>query len=268
VNTSQLIAFLNSIGARPRKDLSQNFLINPDAIAKIVDLAEVAAGDWVLEIGPGTGAITQELLKRGAHVLAVEKDPLFAKHLQRIQTESNHLEIVCCDFLSFSIPSQQTWKVVSNLPFQITAPILTSLCGASQQLTSATLVVQKEVGDRICAKPHSKLMGSLTIFLQFYAQLISSFPLSSDCFYPKPAVESTVLQLRFKQSQPPIDPDLFFQIVHQAFQQRRKMVTTSLKTLYPKLGKTLEKVGIPTNVRPEDLSLQEWIKIIAELLEK
>ena len=268
MNTSELITFLNAIGARPRKDLSQNFLINSSVIEHIVDLAEIVPGDWVLEIGSGTGAITEVLLSRRAHVLAIEKDPLFAKHLQRMQTEDHRLEIVCSDILNFPIPTEKKWKVVSNLPFQITAPILTILCDQSHQFESATLVVQKEVGDRIAAKPHSKLMGALTIFLQFYTELAGSFPIPSDCFYPKPAVESTALRLNFKHGPPPIDSNLFFPIVRKAFQQRRKMITTSLKPMYPELAETLLKVGVPTKARPEDLTLQEWIEIIANLMGK
>jgi 16S rRNA (adenine1518-N6/adenine1519-N6)-dimethyltransferase len=269
LNKSTLLDFLNEIGATPRKELSQNFLINSSAISQIVDLAELTPGDWVLEIGAGAGAITQELLARGAHVLAIEKDRNFAHHLERMQTEDQRLQIRCCDFLQFPLDTllalSSTWKVVSNLPYQITAPILEILCDHASLFTSATLVVQKEVGDRICAKPHSKIMGSLTIFLQFYTEFAGSFPLSASCFYPKPAVESMALRLDFKPSKSPIDPLLFFPIVRKAYQQRRKMLTTSLKTVCPTLGAILITLGLSPKARPEELALEDWIALVKEI---
>ena len=266
MNKSTLLAFLNEIGVTPRKELSQNFLIDPTTISHMADLAEIHPGDWVLEIGAGAGAITQELLARGAHVLAIEKDRNFAHHLERMQTKDKRLHIQCCDFLQFPMSSLQTfsstWKVVSNLPYQITAPILEILCDHAAQFTSATLIVQKEVGDRICAKPHSKIMGSLTIFLQFYSTFAGSFPISSNCFYPKPAIESMALRLDFKHTKPPIDPLFFFPIVRKAYQQRRKMLTTSLKTLYPTLGTILTSLGLSPKARPEELSLDDWLILV------
>jgi len=270
LNKSTLLAFLNEIGATPRKELSQNFLINSSAICQIADLAEISPSDWVLEIGAGAGAITQELLARGAQVLAIEKDPTYAHHLERMQTEDQRLHIRCCDFLQFPLNALQamspTWKVVSNLPYQITAPILEMLCDHASYFTSATLVVQKEVGDRICAKPHTKIMGSLTIFVQFYAGFAGSFPISSSCFYPKPAVESMGLRLNFKHTKPPIDPLLFFPIVRKAYQQRRKMLTTSLKTVCPTLGAILITLGLSPKVRPEELTLENWIALIKAIV--
>lgn len=266
MNKSTLLAFLHEIGATPRKELSQNFLINPSIISHIAELAEITPGDWVLEIGPGAGAITQELLARGANVLAIEKDRTFANHLEGMQTEDQRLHIRCCDFLQFPLDPLKalspTWKVVANLPYQITAPILEILCDHNSLFTSATLVIQKEVGDRICAKPHSKVMGSLTIFVQFYADFAGSFSISSSCFYPKPAVESMALRLNFKPTEPPIDPLLFFPIVRKAYQQRRKMLATSLKTVCPTLGTILAVLGLSPKARPEDLTLENWIALI------
>lgn len=266
---SDLLAFLAKHHLTPRKSLSQNFLVDSATIAKMVSLAEIGPGDHVLEIGPGAGAITQELLDKGAHVYAIEIDSLFAQHLTRLQTPDNRLHVECADFLTFPITQLRalnpTWKVVSNIPYQITAPILEVLCDNRELFMSATLVMQKEVGDRISAEPRTKLMGSLTIFVRFYTEFKGAFPISATSFYPKPDVESTALRLDFKHEAPPIDPKMFFPIVRKAFQQRRKMLTTSLKAMCPNIGKALEEAGLSLKARPEELSLEEWILLVIQL---
>ncbi len=266
---SDLLAFLAKHRLAPRRSLSQNFLVDAAVIKKLVSLAEIGPEDWVLEIGPGAGAITQELLARGAHVYAIEIDSLFAGHLSRLQTPDNRLHVACADFLTFPIATLRalspTWKVVSNIPYQITAPILEVLCEAAGLFQSATLILQKEVGDRICAKPRTKLMGSLTLFVRFYTEFIGAFSISAASFYPKPDVESMALRLDFKHEPPPINPAVFFPIVRKAFQQRRKMLTTSLKTICPNIGKALEMAGLSTSARPEELSLEEWVLLVTQL---
>jgi 16S rRNA (adenine1518-N6/adenine1519-N6)-dimethyltransferase len=266
---SDLLAFLAKIHAAPRKSLSQNFLVDSAVIGKMASLAEIGPGDWVLEIGAGAGAITQELLARGARVYAIEIDPLFAEHLERLQTPDRRLHVECADFLAFPLAKLRAlsplWKVVSNIPYQITAPILEVLCKSAGLFESATLIMQKEVGDRICAKPRTKWMGSLTIFVRFYTEFAGAFQISPASFYPKPDVESMALRLDFKHETPPIDPKVFFPIVRKAFQQRRKMLTTSLKTVCPNIGKALEMAGLSTKVRPEELSLEEWVLVVTKL---
>jgi 16S rRNA (adenine1518-N6/adenine1519-N6)-dimethyltransferase len=263
MHKSELLALLATIGASPKKSLSQNFLIDSAIIRKFVTFAEVSQGDQVLEIGPGAGAITQELLARGAHVLAVEKDSVLAKHLERMQTEDGRLEVVCGDVLEFPLETLRgKWKVVSNIPYQITAPILEALCESAALFESVTLVIQKEVGDRISAKPRTKMMGSLTIFVQFYTEFVGAFPIAAACFYPKPDVESMALKLRFRRELPDIDPKVFFPVVRAAYQQRRKMLTTSLKEMCPNIGKALEAAGVSMKARPEELSLEEWVIIV------
>jgi len=262
MNKGELLTFLHSIGASPRKWLSQNFLIDRNMVAKIIEMADVVAGDKVLEIGPGTGAITKQLLDTGAHVLAVEKDLLFAEHLNRFQTPDNRLEIKATDFLKFPLESIGSgWKVVANIPFKITAPILEILSAHSHQFQSFTLVVQKEVTDRIKAKPKTKEYGSLTIFIQFYTTFQSALPIPSSSFYPRPSVDSNVVHLVYKEPPTDIDPARFFALVRKAFQQRRKMLTSSLHEGYPELKANLEELGISPRARPEELSFDEWIAL-------
>jgi len=262
MNKSELLAFLHQIDASPRKWLSQNFLIDKNIIAKIVEIADVQAKDKILEIGPGTGAITQHLLDAGAHVLAIEKDTLFADHLDRLQTPDHRLEVISTDFLKFPLDSIGSgWKVVANIPYKITAPILELLCTHSEQFQSFTLVVQKEVTDRIKAKPKTKECGSLTIFLQFYTTFQTILPIPSTCFYPEPSVESTAVHLLSRKPPSDIDPDCFFALVRKAFQQRRKMLTSSLRNSHPELKQHLEEIGISSKARPEELSFEDWIRL-------
>lgn len=265
---SDLIPFLNEIGARPKKSLSQNFLIDPNITRKIVETAEIEPGDRVLEIGPGPGGLTSVLLEAGAQVYAVEKDSLFASHLIRLQTADQRLSVFEADFLEFPLSHLEApMKVVANLPYHITAPILEKLCAFSSLFSSLTIMVQKEVADRITARSGSRETGSFTIFLQFYAKLANSFKVSAACFYPRPKVDSAVIRLDF-QPQPPVDAKQFFPIVRQAFQQRRKMITSSLQKLFPveKIRDALSESGIGITARPETLTLDQWVKLYGKLI--
>lgn len=264
MNRSELLAFLESIGQSPKKGLSQNFLIDENIVRKIVRLAEVQAGDRVLEIGPGPGALTQELLAAGAEVLAVEKDRVLAQHLQRFQTPDERLRVECADVLKFVIP-QGHWKVVANLPYNITTPILEKLVGRAERFESITVMVQREVAERIRAKPRTKAFGSLTLFLQFHAVVHGAFGVTPGCFYPPPKVHSTVIRLDPRMP-PAVDEAKLFGLIHRAYQQRRKMLTSSLREVRG-VTEALETVGITAKARPEELSLEQWIALLKELKE-
>ena len=264
MNLSELIPFLNSIGARPKKGLSQNFLVDQNIVKKMAQTADVQPNDLVLEIGPGPGALTQMLLERGAHVFAVERDSALAEKLSRFQTEDNRLSIFDADFLKFPLEKlPSSLKAVANLPYHITTPILEKIFEASSQFSSVTFMVQKEVGDRMMANARSKDFSSLSIFVQFYAELDSFFKVSSNSFYPKPKVDSVVLRLNIRK--PPLETEeatLFFKIVRRAFQQRRKMISSSLQELIPiaVLKQALLDLG-HEKARPETLSLDQWLKL-------
>lgn len=264
MNKTELFRFLEEIGARPYKGLSQNFLVDLDVLRKTIALAEVAPGDKVLEIGPGPGSLTKELLAAGAHVLAIEKDRLFAHHLPRFQTADNRLQVRCADFLQFNPAtlSKGPYKVVANLPYNITSPILEILCQNAQLFSSFTIMVQKEVADRIAAKPSTKAFSSLTLFLQFYTKVHGSFLVKPGSFYPSPAVDSTVIRLDTCPS-PEIDPKVFFPLVRKAFQQRRKMLTS---TLGKEAAIALERLRLSIKARPEELSLEQWVALATHLM--
>lgn len=258
---SELIPFLKSVDARPRKHLSQNFLVDPTVIHKIIQMAEVEPGEQVLEIGPGPGSLTAALLERGAHVYAVEMDPIFARELARF--ENDRLRVSQCDFLKFPMKTlPERIKVVANLPYHITTPILEKLFTSS--FSSITIMVQKEVADRMIATAGSKEIGSLSHFVQFHAHVHSSMLVPPTCFYPQPKVDSTVIRLDHRDP-PEVDSNQFFTLMHQAFQKRRKMLTSSLPFPKDRVRSALIDLGIRSDARPEIISLDQWVELTKKL---
>ena len=270
MNQSELLLFLDHLGQRPNKRLSQNFLIDQNMAAKIVRTADLHSEDSVLEIGPGAGALTSLLLKTGAKVFAVEKDLGLAKALSRLQTQDNRLSIFCMDFLDFDFAAllpHVPLKVIANLPYHITTPILEKLLNAHSLFSSFTIMVQNEMASRILASSGSKECSSLSIFLPFYSQPTASFKVPASCFYPRPKVDSKVLRLDLRE--PPLKSEVsaFFTTVRRAFQQRRKKISSSLSALYSpsELEDAFSKAKIPSNARPEDLSLEQWVSLFSHL---
>ena len=273
---SDLHAFLREQGIHAKKGLSQNFLIDGNIVQKIVNTAEISEGDLVLEIGPGPGALTQALLKRGAIVFAVEMDPNFASELNRLQTEDNKLEVYCDDILEFPLLEflqRQTKKikVVANLPYHITTPILTRFLPLHQHVESLTIMVQKEFADRMRAEKNTPEYSSFTLFLQFYATVLKNFTISPNCFYPKPKVHSSVVHCKLHT--PLLEKDkteAFFQMTRTAFGKRRKMLRSSLKDLYTPddIEKVLTAIGHPPTARPEELGIEEFIAVLNALNSK
>ena len=249
---SELREFLARIlGIRPKKGLSQNFLIDGNIIRKIVHFAHVKTEDLVIEIGPGPGALTRALIEAGAHVLAIEKDKTFAAHLPK----DPHLEVFHADFLKFPLEKHlpKKAKIVANLPYNITSPILAKIVPLSEKIETITVMVQKEVAERMIAKPGSADYSSLSVFLNFYSTPVFGFTVSPNCFYPRPSVHSAVVQLKLHKA-PDVPHDDFFAMVRKAFQQRRKMLRASLK--------------VDDTRRPEELSLSDFLRLFEKIQEQ
>ena len=262
MNLSKLQEFLGKIGRRPNRKLSQNFLIDENIAAKIVHLAEIKPKDKVLEIGPGPGALTSFLLAKGAEVLAIEKDPLLAQALCRFQTIDHRLFSQCADFLNFDLSRLESkYKLVANLPYHITTPILEKILEWNHLFSSITVMVQEELAKRIQSPPLYYVSAS-TIFIQCFTRVHSSFKVPSSAFFPQPKVQSTVI--RFDICPHCIqEPKQFFQFVKQAFQQKRKMLRTSLSIFYPIdiVEDALKTLGIKENARPETLTPDQWMRL-------
>ncbi|ANH78220.1 16S rRNA (adenine(1518)-N(6)/adenine(1519)-N(6))-dimethyltransferase RsmA [Candidatus Chlamydia sanziniae] len=263
----KLCRFLTEAQGKPKKGLSQNFLVDKNIVKKIVATSQLTPGDWVLEIGAGFGALTEELISQGARIVALEKDPLFLPVLEELPLV---FEIIDARKYSLNDLKNKGWegkgRVIANLPYHITTPLLTKLFLEAPHLwTTLTVMVQDEVARRITAQPGSKDYGSLTLFLQFFAEVRYAFKVSPSCFFPKPQVYSAVIHMVVKKIFPLPEMLLvpFFALTRTAFQQRRKLLTNTLKNLYSKdeVSRALHELGLPEKARPEILSLHDYLTL-------
>lgn len=265
---SELTAFLNSLGIAPKKGLSQNFLIDGNIIKNILASAHLQDGDQVLEIGPGPGALTEALLKAGASVVAVEMDNTLAQALHRLTDDPSKLTVVQEDVLKTSweqiksyFPNKdQKIKLIANLPYHITTPVLAKFVPLHDDIESIVVMVQEEVGRRMSANPGSKEYGSISLFLTFYSKVEYQFKVGKRCFFPSPKVDSAVVKLTLKKPPASIDPSSFFALTRTAYQHRRKSLRASLKAFFAphQVEEALMKLQLPDLVRPEELTLENW----------
>jgi 16S rRNA (adenine1518-N6/adenine1519-N6)-dimethyltransferase len=269
---SELQAFLKKRGLRAKKSLSQHFLIDGNIIQKMINTAAVSKGDLIIEIGPGPGALTQALLEKGACVTAIEIDALFAEELQRFQTPDHRLKVICSDILKFPLSDllkthPGKYKIVANLPYHVTTPILSLLLAHCHAFESLTVMVQKEFADRMTAQKRTPEYSSFTLFLQFYVHIEKSFTVSPNSFYPRPKIYSSVVHCKPYFPRPKVNSEAFFLLTRTSFGKRRKMLRSSLKDLYDigKVEQALATLGHPTTARPEELTFNEFLALF-ELL--
>jgi 16S rRNA (adenine1518-N6/adenine1519-N6)-dimethyltransferase len=252
---------LHQLGVRAKKSLSQNFLIDQNILEKICVAADIQPGDNILEIGPGPGALTECMLKKGAFVFAVEMDRELAEKLKRL--DENNLKVFCEDALTFSMdPLPPGIKVVANLPYHITTPVITRFIDQFPQISSLTVMVQKEVGERMVAKENSSMYSSFTLFLNAYSTPRYCFTVKPNSFYPPPSVYSCVVHLPLKPFPFSFPAAEFFKITRKAFGQRRKMLRSSLKDIEG-MNQVLKSLGFET-ARPEQLSLADFAAIFKD----
>lgn len=268
---SVLKEFLRFSHIHPKKALSQNFLIDGNIVRKIIGAAQIQTGDVILEIGPGPGALTEALLAKGAIVTAVEKDPMFAKQLHRLQDLGN-LTIERKDFLLFDLEKfldskKDKIKVVANLPYHITTPILLALLPHYDKIDTLTFMVQKEYADRMVASPKTPNYSHLSLLVSFFCQAKLLFTINPSCFFPKPKVRSAVVHCKLNPSALKDDINAFFFLTRSAFQQKRKMLRSSLRFLVSSklIEQVLQTICLPITARPEELNLQEFISLFTQL---
>lgn len=269
--------------SRPRKQFGQHWLRSPEALQSIIQAAALEAGDRVLEIGPGEGVLTRELLKHseptGAAVTAVEIDRDLCVGLRqsfRLDLETGQLALVEGDFLALdwdevTAAHRETPpnKVVANIPYNITGPILERLLGkiASPRqpaFDQIVLLVQKEVAERVCARPGRKQFGALSVRVQYLAdcELVCAVP--ARAFYPPPKVDSAVIRLRPRPFPTTAeDPKFLEKLVKLGFAMKRKMLRNNLKGLVEReaLEEILGAIAAKPEVRAEELSLEQWVKL-------
>lgn len=272
---------LASHGFHFSKAKGQNFLIAnwvPESIAREAGVDETAG---VLEIGPGIGPLTQQLCLRAGKVCAVEVDERLKPILNLTVGEFPNLEILWGDVLKQDVPALVKEKFAglrpmacANLPYYITSPILTALLEA-ECFESVTVMVQKEVAQRIAAQPGSADYSAFTVFCQYYAQPELLFDVPAHCFLPQPKVTSAVIHLRTRQEKPwdILDKDVFFCTVRASFAMRRKKLSNGLASGFPELGKqgaaeVLQAAGFDANVRGEALGIPEFARIANEIVRR
>ena len=263
------------------KAKGQNFLIAPWVPASIAQDAGVDETAGVLEIGPGIGPLTQQLCLRAGKVCAVEVDERLAPILQKTVGAFDNLEIVWGDVLKLDIPALVSEKfpglrpmACANLPYYITTPILSALLEADC-FQSVTVMVQKEVAQRIAAAPGTADYGAFSVFCQYYTEPRLLFDVPASCFLPQPKVTSAVIQLTRRAEKPWAvdDETVFFRAVRSSFAMRRKKLSNGLASGFPELGKAgvedvLKVCGFPENVRGETLGIPEFAQIANEIAKR
>lgn len=268
---SVLKEFLRFSHTHPKKALSQNFLIDGNIVHKIITTAQIQAGDMVLEIGPGPGALTEALLEKGAIVTAIEKDFVFAEQLYRLKDLGN-LTIQREDFLLFNLKKfldskENKIKVVANLPYHITTPILLTLLPHYDKIESLTVMVQKEYADRMVAPSKTPDYSHLSLLVSFFCQAKLTFIINPSCFFPRPKIRSAIVYCKLNPPALNDDIDAFFFLTRSAFQQKRKMLRSSLKSLASReqIEQVLQSMNLPITSRPEELGLQEFISLFKQI---
>lgn len=251
-----------------KKSFGQNFIKEKNVICNIVDHANIEEDSLVIEIGPGAGALTQELVKHANFVLAYEIDERLKEHLTETFKDEN-IVFIFDDFLNRNVKKDiEKYKykniyVIANLPYYITTPIITKIIEEKIDIKKIVVMVQKEVGDRFAAKPSSKEYNSLTVYLNYYFTIKKLFIVSRNVFVPKPNVDSIVVELSKNEEQIPLqNEDLFFKLVRDSFQYKRKNLKNNLKAYdLTKIEAVLKNHGYDLTVRAEQLSLEIFIEM-------
>mgnify|MGYP002586894173 CR=1 FL=1 len=267
------IAVLQKYHFNFQKKFGQNFLIDTTVLDRIISSAEITKEDCVLEIGPGIGTMTQYLAEHAGSVVAVEIDKALIPILEETLQDYDNVTVINDDILKVDINrlveeknGGRPIKVVANLPYYITTPIIMGLFESRVPLKSITIMVQKEVADRMQVGPGTKDYGALSLAVQYYAkpQIILNVPAS--CFMPRPNVDSAVIQLT-RYEKPPVevkDEHLMFRLIRASFNQRRKTMTNSvgnspeLSVSKEQMAAALEKCGLSATVRGEALTLEQF----------
>lgn len=251
------------------KSLGQNFLVDKNFVDKIVDAADVSEKN-VIEIGPGIGTITYEMAKVAKKVVAIEIDDSLIPIIEENMAEFDNFDLIHEDILKADLEkivaeefAGESFKVVSNLPYYITTPIIEKLVTSNLPCTDMTIMVQKEVADRMLATEKDKEYSSLSVFVKYYsdAQKVTNVPKS--VFMPQPKIDSTVLKLELRKYTDDVDEAKLFSLIHAGFNKRRKTILNSLSDAVEKdkLRLAFEKLGIKDNLRAENLSLDDFINL-------
>lgn len=271
---------LKTNGIHLKKKYGQNFLVDERVMEKILKAADIGPQDFVLEIGPGIGTLTQYLAANAGKVAAVEIDssliPILEKHL----FPWNNVELINDDFLNIGAAKisgeyndGKPIKVTANLPYYITTPIIMSILESRAPVESVTILIQKEVAERMCASPGTKEYGALTLAVKYYCDVDIAALVPPNCFIPRPEVTSAVVTLKMKEKTPEVkDEKTLFSLIRAAFAQRRKTLVNCLRNSASfsfsreSAAELVKGCGFDENIRGETLSLEEFILIADKMV--
>jgi 16S rRNA (adenine1518-N6/adenine1519-N6)-dimethyltransferase len=257
-------ALLAEHGLRPSRALGQNFLADPNTARRIVRLADVDAGDRVLEIGAGLGSLTVALLEQDARVVALERDRKLRPVLEQVVAGQGDVRIVTGDALDIEfgpLLDNGRWRCVSNLPYNVATPVVVRLLEEVPSVASSLVMVQREVGDRLVASPGSAAYGAVSVRVAYYAHAKIVGVVPRTVFVPAPKVDSALVEL-VRRDTPPVDvpsPERLFELVRAGFAHRRKMLRRTLPAvLGDRTLRVLDEAAVDPRARPESLGLTEW----------
>lgn len=273
-------SIMDEYGIHAKKGFGQNFLTDPAILGRIVDAADVSREDNVIEIGPGIGALTERLAQAAGQVLAVEIDQDLIPVLGKTLAPYDNVRVINQDILKVNLPQlidqqfadpTKPLKVVANLPYYITSPILMNLLATPVKWTSITVMMQKEVAQRLTAQPGAKQYGALTLAIEYQMDAAIAFNVSRHAFVPSPNVDSAIVVLKQRSTAlivQPFDKGKLFGLIRGCFAHRRKSLWNNLQSTVGKDAATkeqmravLNKVGIDPQIRPEKLSLTQFIEL-------
>jgi 16S rRNA (adenine1518-N6/adenine1519-N6)-dimethyltransferase len=269
---------------RPNKKLGQIFLMDENILKKLSGTLDIKDSEYILEIGPGFGNLTRYLLEKAKKVFVVEKDARLCDMMKEyLKDNLDNLEIICCDILEFDIrklyrETSEKLKIIGNLPYYITTPIILNLIKNKDCISSIQLTVQKEVADRMLAEPSTRDYSFLTLLVQFNFAVSKLFDISRNCFLPTPEVDSTVVKLCLTctHKEEVINEAFLFKLIDAGFKQRRKMLvnliagmsfsnviagTVNCGNSKEEIAGIFEELGIDPKVRAENLFLEEFIRL-------
>ncbi len=267
---------LRDYGIFPKKRLGQHFLVDRNILNKVIRTAGVEKEDVIIEVGPGLGEMTLALARLAKHVIAVEIDLKLAEILRKKSGDCPNVEVVESDILKvdfhqFFRKEGQPIKVVANLPYQISTPLLFRFIEAREVFSTFTLMLQREVAERMVASPGGKEYGRLSVLLQMFLDLSVRFFIPPSAFFPRPKVESAVVQMGWKEK-PTVeiqDEEWFKKVVKACFGYRRKTLLNALKyselPLPESIESRMEKIGVDPRRRPETLTIEEFVRLAEAL---
>lgn len=273
---STIIDLLERHGFRFSKSLGQNFLIDHNVVNKIIEKSEISQDDNVLEIGPGIGVLTRELAERAKKVVAVEVDETLRPILAETLGDSINAEVHYSDVLKLNLPEftkekfgDESFKVIANLPYYITTPILTTILKAGVNVSDVVVMVQSEVADRMVAEVGSKDYSSISVFLKYFGDSKKIITVPNTVFMPKPKVNSAVVRLRVEHKYDDVSLEDLEKVLRAAFQMRRKTILNSLSSGLSMdkevIREILVELELSENLRAENLTLKNFLELSARI---